>query len=336
MRLISFDTYTEDDAMNRLLRLFLLVTLVVGARSAFAANVKIDQITAVPYTEFVALHSSQNNPTGLVEKYVPTAGGILWHVTFRATPEWDEATKEMNFDNETFGLYDGEKRVEHVGGMSTFGVIERYVGAGFFYRSDDWKTAKPQPQTRQLWVSVPKGKAELVLRMTRIEQDENNRMAPPKKTPYTAQVKLTGTPKAFDINDYVEIRIRSVKLLPVVEDKNEYAENARAVTIVNDGGSVMQLTVQITPKQPNAKDEEKPYFQWRPGLIGLSFGKGGRALCAGTRQNGSIDNYGGRIEQTDAEIWDSKTVALYYPVPSNLKTFDVTFMGQKVATGTVP
>ncbi len=34
--------------------------------------------------------------------------------------------------------------------------------------------------------------------------------------------------------------------------------------------------------------------------------------------------------------WDSKTVSLYFPVPSNLKTFDVTYFGHKVASGTVP
>lgn len=302
---------------------------------SLAASLTIDEITAVPYSEFTTLHASESQPTGVVEKYVPPPGSNLWLVTFRITPTWDEATENMNFDDETFGLYDGDEKVEHLGGMMSFGVMERYYGAPYMYRPEDWKTAKPVGQWKRMWVIVPKGKSELVLRLTQVQYDKDNSDAPPTKTPYTAQVKLEGTPKPFNMNDHVEVRVRAVKMLEFIEDKNEYDEKSRPRRIVNEGGSMLQLTVQITPLQANEVGGNR--FHWSPGWVGMSFGRGGRAVCTGTRQSGSItaDNTL-TIEQTDGDIWDSKTVSLYFPVPSNLKTFDVTFLGQKVAEGKIP
>lgn len=316
-----------------------MMLMLATTLSSPAATIKIDQIAAVPYSEFTTLHASGSQPTGAVEKYAAPAGSTMWLVTFRVTPEWDEATEEMSFDAEEFGLFDGATRVEHLGGMSTFGVIDRYLGAPYFYRRDDWKTEKATGIYKRLWVIVPNGKAELVLRLTHVVYDKNDSNAPPKKTPYTANVKLAGAPKPFDMNDFVELRVRAVKMLEFLEDKNEYDDAARPKRIVNEGGSIMQLTLQITPKQTNTLEEarDEKGFQWTPATIGLSFGKGGRAVCIGTRIYGGLSADASQmIQQTDGEIWDSKTVSLYYPVPSNLKTFDVTFYGQKVATGSIP
>jgi hypothetical protein len=137
------------------------------------------------------------------------------------------------------------------------------------------------------------------------------------------------------MNDHVEVRVRAVKMLESLEDQYQYDTKARPRQIINQGGSILQLTVQITPRQPNALDVNE--FRWSPAWIGMSFGRGGRAVCIGTRQHGTLDaDTTETIEQTDGEIWESKTVSLYFPVPSNLKTFDVTFLGQKVADGTIP
>jgi hypothetical protein len=240
----------------------------------------------------------------------------------------------MNFDSETFGFYDGNTKVKHLGGLMTFGVVDRYYGAPYLYRPDDWKEAKPQGQWRKILVEVPSDKKELVLKMTQLVYDEANREAPPKKTPYSAPVKLTGEPKPYNINDYVEIAVRGVKMLDFLEDKNEYDRNAPVRKIVNEGGSIMQLTVQITPKQHNNVEEKG--FYWSPGVFGLSFGRGGRSVCMGSRNYGSISAHSGEaIQQADGDIWNSKTVAIFFPVPSNLRTFEVTYMGQKVSAGEV-
>jgi hypothetical protein len=305
--------------------------------AARAANVKIDVVSATPYTEYITLHAANSQPTGAIEKYTPAAGQTLWLVTFRTTPEWDEATENLNFDSESFGLYDGNTKVEHLGGMSQFGVVDRYVSPPYHYRPDNWKTEKALPRTQQVWVSLPKGKTELVLRLTQLTYDKADMNAPPKKTPYTATVKLSGEPKPYDINDHVEVKVRAVKMITEIEDKDEYDRGARGAKIINDGGSIMQLTVQITPKQANTIEEKESTFVWSPGWVGLSFGKGGRAVCIGTRQYGRISaDSSESIKRTDGDIWDSKTVSLYFPVPSNLKSFDVTFLGQKVGSGAVP
>lgn len=311
----------------------LLVSTFIG--TATAAHLTIDQITAVPYSEFVTLNASGSQPSGAVEKYVPPAGSALWLVTFRMLPEWDETTDQMNFDSEAFGLFDGDTKLEHVGGMQEFGVMERHWSGAYLYRPSDWKTEKPEGQLRRLWVIIPKGKTEVQLRLVRLIYNPNDSNAEPQKTPYSAAVKLAGEPKPFDMNDFVEVRVRAVKMLESVEDKNEYDDSARPRMLVNQGGSIMQLTVQITPKKANSLEEN--VFRWSAGVIGLSFGKGGRAVCMGARRNGEINaDYGEDIEPADGDIWDSKTVSLYFPVPSNLKTFDVSYFGHKVSSGTVP
>ena len=309
--------------------------LAINYSSSLAATIVIDEVTAVPYSEFTTLHASDDQPTGVVEKYVPPAGSNLWLVTFRVTPSWDEATEEMSFDNETLGLYDGDQKVEHLGSMMSFGVIERYYGAPYLYRPENWKTEKPSSHWLRLWVTAPRDKTELTLRLTQMQYDKSNLSAPPTKIPHTAQVKLAGTPKPFDMNDHVEVRVRAVKMLESLEDQYQYDAKARPRQTINQGGSILQLTVQITPRQPNALDVNE--FRWSPAWIGMSFGRGGRAVCIGTRQHGTLDaDTTETIEQTDGEVWESKTVSLYFPVPSNLKTFDVTFLGQKVADGTIP
>lgn len=321
----------------------LLVTLLASLslpESATAIGLKIDEITAVPYSEVRLLHSADGRPTGVIEQYIPPVGSALWLVTYRATPEWDEATESFNFDYETYGFYNGETKLKTIGDMGSFGILSTYVSPPGMYRPDDWKEAKPRRVYRRCWIIAPKDLPEVTLKLTHVQYNEEDRDAPPVKTPFTATVKLTGTPVPFKMEDYVEIRVRGVKMLESLEVKEEYNDRVPPRTLVNEGGSIMQLTLQLTPKQKNRfveedEDDRNLAFDWQPSWVGLSFGRGGRAICLGMKDGNSISDYGAEIQSADGEIWDSKTVALYFPVPSNLRTFQVTFLGQLIADGAV-
>lgn len=318
----------------RLAFLGVLPGLLLQAGLAWGANIKIDQLRAQPFSQFVTLHGSDVNPSGAVETFTPPPGSVLYLVDFRVTPEWDEATTDMNFDNDSFGLYDGETKLEALGSMAEFGLVQRYVSVPYLYRSDDWKTEPPRSVRSRMWVVAPKETKEAQLRLTMLVYSKEDPDAEPKKTPYTANVKLEGEPKPFDFTDYVEVTVRRMKMLESIEVKDEYDAKRRPTRIVNEGGSIMQLTLQLTPKRSNSLESED--FEWSPAWIGLSFGRGGRAVCLGTMQYGAVTSRTSEvIEKTDADIWDSKTISLYYPVPSNLRSFDITFLGQKVAQSAV-
>ena len=320
----------------------LLAILLIGWAQpdcALAIGLKIDQITAVPYSEVRLLHSADGRPTGVIEQYTPPVGAALWLVTYRATPEWDDATENFNFDYETYGFYNGETKLKTIGDMGSFGILSTYVSPPGMYRPDDWKEAKPRGVWRRCWIIAPKDLPEVTLKLTHVQYNEEDRDAPPVKTPFTAMIKLAGTPVPFKMEDYVEIRVRGVKMLESLEVKEEYNDRVPPRTLVNEGGSIMQLTLQLTPKQKNRlveDDEERSMaFDWQPSWLGLSFGRGGRAICMGMKDGNSVSDYGAEIESADGEIWDSKTVALYFPVPSNLRTFQVTFLGQVLTDGAV-
>jgi hypothetical protein len=307
--------------------------------SASAIGLKIDEISAVPYSEARLLHNADGRPTGVIEQYTAPPGSALWMITYRATPQWDEATEDFNFDYETYGFYNGDKKLTTIGDMLSFGILSNYVSPPGMYRPEDWKEAKPSSMWRRCWIIAPKDLPEVTLRLTHVQYNEDDRSAEPKKTPYTATVKLAGTPVPFKMDDYVEVRVRGVKMLDSLEIKEEYNDRVPPRTLVNEGGSIMQLTLQLTPKKKNrlveADDERGLVFDWEPAWLGLSFGRGGRAICMGAKDGNSISDYGAEIESADGEIWDSKTVALYFPVPSNLRSFQVTFLGQVLAEGAV-
>src|SRR5688572_9185651 len=94
--------------MNTNHQLLLTLILLANASLARAAEVAFQDVTAVPYSQFVTLHHSDAQPTGAVEKYVAPAGSNLWLITFRMVPTWDEATERMDFDSQTFGFYLGD------------------------------------------------------------------------------------------------------------------------------------------------------------------------------------------------------------------------------------
>jgi hypothetical protein len=296
------------------------------------AEVKIDQVSATPYTEFVSLHASHSQPSGTAVVYKPPQNSVLWLITFRMTPQWDAATQNFQFDAETFGVYAGKTRLPHLGTMATFGAIDPGLDMPYFSRPDDWQTEPPQSTWTRLWVIVPSNLKEADLRIDHVVLNDNYERQSVK--PYTAPLKLSAAPKPFDVNDYVEVRVRAAKMLDSLTEKSEYDERAQPREVVNLGGSILQLTVQITPKQATSRDNRQ--FEWSTQWLGLSFGRGGRAVPLGSMEDGLLYNgFASPIEQAGGEVWDSKTLAVYFPVPSNLKTYDVTFLGHKVDASTV-
>lgn len=292
--------------------------LLVPVSESLGAGIKIGKVEVVAFTDFYTLHAANNRPTGAIEKHVPPKGSVLWLVSYDATPEWDDATENISLEEKDFGLFDGAKRMQFRGQAYSHSAVDEYVSAPYFSRPDNWKTEPAEPRTFRYLVIVPEDKQELTLKVGAA----------------SAPVKLTAKAVPFDMNDYVEVRVRTVKLLDMIEEKQEGLGGVKQIT--NAGGSIMQLTLQITPKRANSISDKKPVFNWDLGWVALGFGKGGRATCMGTKQYEKLSPYGGgEINEADAGVWDSRTLALYFPVPSNIKTFEVQFLGHVVAKGAV-
>jgi hypothetical protein len=302
---------------------------------AFAAEVKVHSARAVAYTSYSTLHSA-DTPAGAVAHYRPPQGNVLWMVTISYSAAWDEKSERIEVLDELFGLYDGERKLPAVGDVAGLGVIDPYLSSPSFYRPDDWKERKPEPQWGEFLFVAPAGKKELALKMDWVVPSPDGEQDPTKATKLSVPLKLAADPKAFNINDHVEVRVRAVKMLASMpeNDPNQTNPAPAAPELENIGGSILQLTLEVTPKSASVPYQE--VFNGRCTWLGLSFGRGGRAVCMGKRSYGELEPQSGfTIEKADGDIWNRETFAAFFPVPSNLRTFDVTFLGQVVAKGEI-
>jgi hypothetical protein len=304
------------------------------ANAAAAADLKITKTEATALTTFQTLHNL-DRPTGVALSYQPPAGHVFWLVTLAFTPTWDEKNDTLSGVESDFAIQADGKPCTFVGSMSNFGAINTYVQQPYLYRPDDWQTTEPVTEFYRYLMVVPAGAKEASLQMAWVAPEENVEFDKLPRTKLTAPIKLTGNPRPFDINDYVDVQLRGVKMLPAVEEKDEDDVRRPVARIENLGGGVLQVMVHVSPKQATSNDGKA--FTWNDSWLGLSFGRGGRAVCMGRLDYGKIVPYGGHtFEQKEGGLWDVQAIALYFAVPANLKSFDVTYMGHVVAKGQVP
>jgi len=300
-----------------------------------AVEVKVHSAKVVAYTSYSTLHSP-NAPSGTLAHYRPPAANHLWLVSVSFSPVWDDKSEQIEVLDDLFGLSDGQRRLPAIGDVTGLGLVDPYISPPGFYRPDDWKERKPEPQWAEYLFVAPAGKKELVLRMDWAVPSAEGETDASKATKLAVPLKLAAEPKPFDINEHVEVQVRAVKMLTTMpeNDADEANPPPAGPELENQGGSILQVTLEITPKTPSVPYRET--FDGSNIWLGLSFGRGGRAVCMGKRNYGEISPQGGfSIEKADGDIWNRETFAAFFPVPSNLRTFDVTFLGHVVAKGQV-
>jgi hypothetical protein len=303
-----------------LLTVLALVMLV--CRVSVAVETKLLDAKAAPYSEVVTRKLSNGSETGTLQILRPAPGKMLVYVTFRLQVTWDEATDNVNYDANDFKLTEKGAAAPYRGLLDSTGEIMLQDSAHFsYYRPFDWEEKK-QPTTGDGngWWEIDAKATELTLAVGK----------------QSATLKLTGKAEPYAPPQDFGFEVISTKLHPSIA-KMEGFENKFKVEIVNEGGSILEVQFRVSPKF-KAKDTEEGQQFWNrlnTQRLFLSFGKGGRGLPLGhLNSDGTLTDIG-PIYFFAEDPSKPTTLVVLFPVPSNLKVFDVHYLGRKVAAGAI-
>jgi|GEM_PF-4686098 len=293
--------------------------LVIASSRAIGAEWKLQNVSAVTYNEIVSTHGVDAIPSGLTETRRPPPASVFLLLSYDIEVMWAKEDETLEIPYEQIGLYDGPTKIEPLGYLSYLGQGDFGSVGGTYYAPYELKP-NPTRHLHKLMHIVPAKSKQFTLKVGTQE----------------AKVAVTGPPTTFDPANMVTVDVDDVQLLEKVDVAiHQGGGDAKVpIRLTNEGGSIMQLTLSITPKMRNSNYKET--FSWSPSWIHLTFGRGGRAVCAGTIDYDQVSNSTQSVELTPDGKWPAKQVTLYFPVPSNLKTFGVTFLGRQVATGAAP
>jgi hypothetical protein len=293
---------------------------VLTGPSACAVETKIKNLRAVPYSKIACPKKVLGQETGVVQVLQPANDKMLVHVAFDLEVAWDKDTESLSFDESTLRVEAGKSAAAYRGEVLPTGELALqnvpYFSA-FRPVGEDDKIEPSTTSVNSFWEVDGKAK-EVVLHV-----GEQN-----------ATAKLEGEPQPYAPPPEIAVEVMGTTLHDSYQQTIGY-DNKFSVELVNDGGSILELKLKLTPQ---VKDEEKLRELWsnlRSDRFYLSFGKGGRALALG-----HLDFEKRFADSNGLSLYPDKPaqpqmVTIFYPVPSDLKSFDVRYMGRTIAQGTV-
>jgi hypothetical protein len=298
---------------------FVCLAAICLRSSALAAEVVIKSMTTVPYTEVTTPKTLLGLDTGVKQTLKPAKGNVLLHVTFDVEVTWDAETEFLDFEEQdtvqlTAGDATGAFRGQVSGGEVHFSE-SLYVG---MFRPFEWEEKKePSTSTHNGFWEVPQGTKEVTLKLG----DKS------------AKTKVVGEPKSFAQVGDVAVEVVGVRRLAEIKQEIGY-ENKFVTTLTNEGGSLLEVKLKLTSQ---AKGKEQQQQFWENLLLNrffLAFGRGGRATLLGQLDSEKFTDASGFWLYPD-DPSQPQTVTLYYPIPSNLTSFDVYYFSRPVAKGKI-
>lgn len=294
-----------------------IATLLLPGADIRAAEWKLKNVSAITYNEISTAHGIDTIPTGLTEIRRPPPATVFLLLSYEIEVTWAKEDEELELPYEEIALFDGATKLEHLGYLGYLGQGDFGSPSSSYYAPFDLKP-NPTVHLQKLMYIVPAKTKQFAFKVANQE----------------AKVAVEKEPIAFDPTSTVDLSVEAVRLVEKVDMSLEQNNGAKVpTTLINEGGSIMLLTISVTPKIRNSAYANS--FHWSPSWIHLTFGRGGRAVCAGGDDYDQIANSTQTIEATPDGKWPTKQITLYYPVPSNLRSFGVTFMGKQVATSVV-
>lgn len=297
---------------------------------ASAGSFKIVKSAASPLSELTI-----QDPTaaGVVNRFAPPANSVLLLVEFEVAAVLGKEEDSVSLHLDSFGVYDGNTKLPLIFDFTRLSGDTVYFSMNFFRGGDE----PVENQLHRVMVIAPAKKNEFTLRMSAEVTDPNTGESKPGK-PVEAALKADAKPKPFAYGDYVSLQVGAMKFVDSLPRKS--VVNDIAYSTVNPGGSILAVEVKLTAKATFLSPDGLVDFN--SSAIGLTFGKGGSCACLGysyAKQNQTGDVYSGSLRLGGGDKYSNysgKPLIFYFPIPSNLRAFSLTFGGQAQQAVEIP
>lgn len=293
---------------------------LLGVQPAWAVEATFKNLKAVVYSKLTCPKKVLGQETGVVQHLEPAQGKMLVHLTFDLEVAWDKETESLSFDETSL-------RVEADGAAATYRGEVLPTGEVVLQNIPYFSAFRPYSEDEHYEPSTTSGNS--FWEISREAKEVTLHLGEK-----SAKAKLTGEPHPYESPQEIEVSVMSATLLDSYQQSIGY-DNKFSVELVNDGGSIMELKLKLTPRITGEEKLQDLWRNLRSDRFYLSFGKGGRALALG-----HLDFEKHFTDSNGFSLFPDKpaqpqTVTIFYPVPSNLKSFDVRYMGRPIAKGTV-
>jgi len=315
-----------------MIRPAVLVFLFLMPDLAFAGSFKILKAGATALSELTV--QSEKHP-GTVDRYVPKSGEVLLLAELEIEPIYDKGEDSFDSDHEIIGVYDGSKRLPALLNFTDLHFEQTFPDFTVPYRRGDEPVGSLY---FRMIVPVPAGKDSFAFKIS--TKADGKKKAKTSEAP----LKVEGKPKPFSYGDYLGVQIESMKFVPSLK-RSTYQSDFKnfEYTTSNPGGAILAVQVTFVPKPSFLSPDSAIAFDVRS--LGLTFGKGGSCACLGYGRAGAAAPNDGVFDgelsfgakgkgRTPAA--EEKSLVLYFPVPSNLRTANVTLSGHQLSSFDIP
>lgn len=297
------------------MRCFLL-SLVLGlalVRSLSALEGELKSVTATVYSEIVSIENFAGGsvPGGTVVVFEPPKGKILCGVIYHVSITGDQS-----------GQFTVPKREFGIDGALQIGEIDEY-GELKIHKKQDWAEGlqigysnefKTQTYYRQDLYLLEPGTKEVTF----------------KFGAKSHQLKLDQPPVKFDPTPSWKVTVHGAERKKSVEMKvRSYPEDKFKLVspLVNPGGDILEVKVTMQPTTMGYDAFVDNAHGYASSHFFLSFGKGGRAVCLGSLDNGEFQ---GALTPGFTAKNEPKQTTLYFAVPATVTAYELNYMGHAI------
>ena len=308
-------------ARYRLLALLIISFLIFTLPSFSLAaeevqpELKFDKVETTTFAEM-----SVDGIEGATET-ITREGQVFAAVRLVLTPQWTEETKRLNIKSDDIKLTapDGWETtmIGYFDRYGQFVLRTRNLGSS---RPSQWKE-KPQEVIYNAVFAVPKGQTDFELKLG----------AAATKISVPAE-----TAPMPDPGDTVTIEILSAKFVDQVVNENKVGalEPKPQSVITNPNGSILEVTINLTPKMGNSLTNPNHFF-WHTPWMGVLSSQGGYYQTFGEMFGKNVSNNVSHNISSSNQKWISREAVLYFMVPEDFKAFKLIYVNTPVAEGEV-
>jgi|GEM_PF-5547416 len=301
---------------------------------AHAVTIKITSVNPAAYVELPVAHGWGSSNRGTVTS--ATAGEKLVFLHILADLEasnWGDSTKWVSIKSEDIALTSNNKNVGELLDTSFVGLINAR-SANVNWPAPLERQKNPNITTKAQFsaiYAIPADVRDLTLTLTPRELGQT------ALAPATTTFKVPAAAKRFDPASQLTMKVRRVELLDELEVNPSDHNRPRSV-MRNPGGKIARLEIETTPTEHAARgaaEGHRTTFGWSTAHLSMQLAPGRNVPCLGARiREMSTGLSDGNITHTRDNVgWRSVTTELYYPVPADLKDFDLLFTGTPIAKG---
>lgn len=321
---------------SRLFTLLFACVLFSCLSQAHAVTIKITSVNPAAYAEIPVGAGLTASSRGTVTSATTGDKLVFLHILAELeAANWGDSTKWHSIKSEDIALTANGKNIGELLDTPFVGLINARSA------TIDW----PAPLDRQknpnittkahfsAIYAIPADATTLTLTLT------PRKLGQTALPPASINFKMPAIAKRFDPAAQLTLKVRRVELLDEIET-NPNSQNRVRTVIRNPGGKIARLELEATPTELADRGAAtaglRTTFAWSSSHLAMQLAPGRNVPCLGARirEMSAGLTYANLTHTRDNVGWRTATTEVFFPVPPDLKDFDLLFTGTPVAKGT--